>query len=163
MCIRDRRYKYIEKLLAKAVIRKQSPENTVSLSDRVDRVLTHPVLAIPVFLCAMLLVFWITFGPFGSWVADGFSALVDAGINAIAQWLSANEVAAWVQDLVVNGVLTGVGSVLSFMPTIVILFMCLSILEDSGYMARAAFLMDKPLRKIGLNGRSFIPMIMGFG
>lgn len=159
----DVRYTYIEKLLAKAVIRKQSPENTVSLSDRVDRVLTHPVLAIPVFLCAMLLVFWITFGPFGSWVADGFSALVDAGINAIAQWLSANEVAAWVQDLVVNGVLTGVGSVLSFMPTIVILFMCLSILEDSGYMARAAFLMDKPLRKIGLNGRSFIPMIMGFG
>lgn len=159
----DVRYTYIEKLLAKAVIRKQSPENTVSLSDRVDRVLTHPVLAIPVFLCAMLLVFWITFGPFGSWVADGFSALLDAGINAIAQWLSANEVAAWVQDLVVNGVLTGVGSVLSFMPTIVILFMCLSILEDSGYMARAAFLMDKPLRKIGLNGRSFIPMIMGFG
>ena len=159
----DVRYTYIEELLSRAVIRKRKPEDEISLSDRVDRVLTHPVLAIPVFLCAMLMVFWITFGPFGAWVADGFSALVDAGINAIDQWLSANQVAAWVQQLVVKGVLTGVGSVLSFMPTIVILFMCLSILEDSGYMARAAFLMDKPLRKIGLNGRSFIPMIMGFG
>lgn len=159
----DLRYRYIEKILAKAVVHGKAEEGSESVSDRIDRVMAHPVLAIPMFVCAMLLVFWITFGPFGTWVSDGFAALVDMGIAAIAGALQTANVAQWLQDLIVNGVLTGVGSVLSFMPTIVILFMCLSILEDSGYMARAAFLMDKPLRKIGLNGRSFIPMIMGFG
>ncbi len=159
----DLRYTYIEQLLSRAVKRKRDPESDITVTDRIDRVLTHPVLAIPVFLFAMLMVFWITFGPIGSWIANGFSGLVDAGIAAIGGWLAAAEVAPWVQELVVGGVLRGVGSVLSFMPTIVILFMCLSILEDSGYMARAAFMMDKPLRKIGLNGRSFIPMVMGFG
>ena len=158
----DLRYQYIERMLKKAVVRKNATEGE-SVSDKIDRVMAHPVLAIPMFLCAMLLVFWVTFGPIGSWVADGFAGLVDAGIAAIGDGLAAANVAAWLQDLLVNGVLTGVGSVLSFMPTIVILFMCLSVLEDSGYMARAAFLMDKPLRKIGLNGRSFIPMMMGFG
>lgn len=159
----DLRYNYIEALLSKAVVRKNNDPDQLTLSDKVDRVLTHPVLAIPMFIFAMLMVFWITFGPFGTWVSDGFAALVDSGIDAIGAWLAASGVADWVRELVVSGVLTGVGTVLSFMPTIVILFMCLSILEDSGYMARAAFLMDKPLRKIGLNGRSFIPMIMGFG
>lgn len=159
----DLRYNYIEGLLSKAVVRKNTDPDQLTLSDKVDRVLTHPVLAIPMFIFAMLMVFWITFGPFGTWVSDGFAALVDSGIDAIGTWLAASGVAEWVRELVVGGVLTGVGTVLSFMPTIVILFMCLSILEDSGYMARAAFLMDKPLRKIGLNGRSFIPMIMGFG
>lgn len=158
----DLRYQYIEQALQKAVVRHEATDKE-SVSDRIDRVMAHPVLAIPMFVCAMLLVFWITFGPFGTWVADGFAALVDAGIAAIGAALARANVAAWLQDLLVSGVLTGVGSVLSFMPTIVILFMCLSILEDSGYMARAAFLMDKPLRKIGLNGRSFIPMMMGFG
>ena len=159
----DVRYNYIERLLDKAVVRRNPDGDQLSVSDRVDRVLTHPVLAIPLFIFAMLMVFYITFGPIGSWVSDGFEGLVNAGIAAIGAWLSGAGVAQWLQALVVDGVLTGVGSVLSFMPSIVILFMCLSILEDSGYMARAAFLMDKPLRKIGLNGRSFIPMIMGFG
>lgn len=160
----DARYTWIERLLKKAVVRaKPDAENEPSFSDKIDRVLTHPVLAIPVFIAAMLLVFWVTFGPFGTWVSDGFSALVDAGIDAIAGWLVEAQVAQWMQDLLIDGVFTGVGTVLSFMPTIVILFMSLSILEDSGYMARAAFLMDKPLRKIGLNGRSFIPMMTGFG
>ena len=158
----DLRYQYIERMLKKAVVRKHdAAEETVS--DRIDRVLAHPVLAIPMFLCAMLLVFWVTFGPIGTWVADGFAALVDSVIAFLADQLADAGVAHWLQNLMVDGVFTGVGSVLSFMPTIVILFMCLSILEDSGYMARAAFLMDKPLRKIGLNGRSFIPMMMGFG
>ena len=160
----DARYTFIETLLDKAYIRAKSGDGAEETpSDRIDRVLTHPVLAIPMFLCAMLLVFWVTFGPFGTWVSDGFSALLDAGMGAIAAWLERAQVASWMQDLLVNGVFTGVGAVLSFMPTIVILFMSLSILEDSGYMARAAFLMDKPLRRLGLNGRSFIPMIMGFG
>ncbi len=159
----DIRYNFIEQVLKKAVVRHDTDPDKPTLSDKIDRVLTHPVLAIPLFIVSMLLVFWITFGPFGSWVSDGFSTLVDAGIGLIRNWLVGAGVAPWLQELLVDGVLTGVGSVLSFMPTIVILFMCLSILEDSGYMARAAFLMDKPLRKIGLNGRSFIPMMMGFG
>ncbi|MGN0779495.1 MAG: ferrous iron transport protein B [Aristaeellaceae bacterium] len=159
----DVRYRYIERLLEKAYIRGNHDDDAPTRSDKIDRLLTHPVMAIPVFLLMMLTVFWITFGPFGTWLADGFAAMVDSGIAMIGDALARANVAAWLQALVVDGVLTGVGSVLSFMPTIVILFMCLSILEDSGYMARAAFLMDKPLRKIGLNGRSFIPMMMGFG
>ena len=157
----DTRYRFIEKVLAGCYTR-GTPEGD-SLTDRIDNVLTHPLLAIPVFLLMMLMVFYITFGPLGSWVADGFAALVDNGIDLIAGALRGWGVADWVQSLVVEGVLRGVGSVLSFLPTILILFLLLSILEDSGYMARAAFLMDKPLRKLGLNGRSFIPMMMGFG
>lgn len=157
----DTRYRFIEDMLEKCVTRNPKPAS--SLSDRIDSVLTNRVLAIPVFLLMMLLVFFITFGPIGSLVADAFTALVDRGIDLMATALKNWGVADWVQDLVVNGVFTGVGSVLSFMPTILILFLLLSILEDSGYMARAAFLMDKPLRKLGLNGRSFIPMMMGFG
>ncbi|MGN1021109.1 MAG: ferrous iron transport protein B [Aristaeellaceae bacterium] len=159
----DVRYRYIERLLEKSYIRGSRDDDEPTKSDKIDRLLTHPVMAIPVFILMMLLVFWITFGPFGTWVADGFAALVDGGIGFIGDALARADVAVWLQELIVSGVLTGVGSVLSFMPTIVILFMCLSILEDSGYMARAAFLMDKPLRRLGLNGRSFIPMIMGFG
>jgi len=157
----DTRYRFIEKLLATCYTRSQRSEN--SLTDRIDNVLTHPVLAIPVFLLMMVLVFYITFGPIGTWAADGFAALVDNGIALLSAGLEGWGVAGWVHDLLIDGVFTGVGSVLSFLPTILILFLLLSVLEDSGYMARAAFLMDKPLRKLGLNGRSFIPMMMGFG
>ncbi len=157
----DTRYRYIEDMIGQCVTR--NPDYQGSSSDKIDSVLTHRVWAIPVFLVMMLLVFYITFGPFGSMVADVFAALVDRGIDLISTALTNWGVAEWVRELVVDGVLTGVGSVLSFMPTILILFLLLSILEDSGYMARAAFLMDKPLRKLGLNGRSFIPMMMGFG
>lgn len=157
----DTRYRFIEGLLAACVTR--NPNGRNHASDRIDGVLTHRVLAIPVFLAMMLLVFFITFGPFGNLVADWFAAVVDGGIELLAGALERWGVALWVRELLVKGVLTGVGSVLSFMPTILILFLLLSILEDSGYMARAAFLMDKPLRGLGLNGRSFIPMMMGFG
>jgi len=158
----DTRYTFIEEMLSDCVVRKTDKE-TLSRSDKIDNLLTHPLLAIPMFLAAMLIVFWITFGPFGTYCADGFAALIDAGIAAMSDWLTKLEVADWLRSLLVEGVFTGVGSMLSFLPTIVILFMLLSTLEDSGYMARAAFLMDKPLRKIGLNGRAFIPMMMGFG
>ena len=157
----DTRYRFIEKLLSTCYTRAR--EEGATLTDRLDRVLTHPLLAIPVFLLMMLLVFYITFGPFGSWLADGFAALVQQGVNALAAALADWGVAGWVRSLLVDGALKGVGSVLSFLPTILLLFLLLSILEDSGYMARAAFLMDKPLRKLGLNGRAFIPMMMGFG
>ena len=157
----DTRYRFIEKTLATCYIHASKNSNT--RTDRIDSVLTHPVLAIPVFLLMMALVFYITFGPIGTWVADGFAALVDNGIALLSAGLAGWGVAGWVHDLLIDGVFTGVGSVLSFLPTILILFLLLSMLEDSGYMARAAFLMDKPLRKLGLNGRSFIPMMMGFG
>ena len=157
----DTRYRFIEQMLSKCYTRASQNPNT--LTDRIDGVLTHPVLAIPVFLLMMALVFYITFGPLGTWVADSFAALVDNGIALLSAGLEGWGVAGWVHDLLIDGVFTGVGSVLSFLPTILILFLLLSILEDSGYMARAAFLMDKPLRKLGLNGRSFIPMMMGFG
>lgn len=157
----DTRYRFIERLLEACLTR--GAQGGGAMSDRIDGVLTHRVLAIPVFLLMMLGVFYITFGPVGAFLADGFTALVEAGIDWVAAALQSLGVAAWVRDLLVHGVLTGVGSVLSFLPTILILFLLLSILEDSGYMARAAFLMDKPLRRIGLNGRAFIPMMMGFG
>lgn len=157
----DTRYRFIERMLEMCLTRGE--QGGGALSDRIDGVLTHRVLAIPVFLLMMLGVFYLTFGPVGAFLADGFTALVEAGIDWVAVALQNLGVAAWVRDLLVNGVLTGVGSVLSFLPTILMLFLLLSILEDSGYMARAAFLMDKPLRKIGLNGRAFIPMMMGFG
>ncbi|MCE5342453.1 MAG: ferrous iron transport protein B, partial [Eubacteriales bacterium] len=157
----DTRYRFIEKLLDVCVV--PGGDEQGSASDRIDSILTNRVLAIPVFLLMMLLVFYITFGPLGSWIADTFAALVASGTALVAEALAGWGVAVWVRDLMVGGVLTGVGSVLSFLPTILILFLLLSILEDSGYMARAAFLMDKPLRKIGLNGRAFIPMMMGFG
>lgn len=157
----DTRYRFIEKLLATCYTR--ATEEGGTLTDRLDRVLTHPLLAIPVFLLMMLLVFYITFGPIGTWLADGFAALVQQGVDALGAALAGWGVAGWVRSLLVDGALTGVGSVLSFLPTILLLFLLLSILEDSGYMARAAFLMDKPLRRLGLNGRAFIPMMMGFG
>lgn len=157
----DTRYRFIEKLLSTCYTRAR--EEGATLTDRLDRVLTHPLLAIPVFLLMMLLVFYITFGPIGTWLADGFAALVQQGVDALGAALAGWGVAGWVRSHLVDGALTGVGSVLSFLPTILLLFLLLSILEDSGYMARAAFLMDKPLRRLGLNGRAFIPMMMGFG
>lgn len=157
----DTRYRFIESMLAKCLTR--ANPNASSATDRIDNVLTHPLLAIPVFLLMMLLVFYITFGPIGSFISDGFAGLVDNGIALVDNALTGWGVSGRVRDLLVGGVLRGVGSVLSFLPTILILFLLLSILEDSGYMARAAFLMDKPLRRLGLNGRAFIPMMMGFG
>lgn len=156
----DMRYRFIEKLLSACCTRGGAGE---SLTERIDSVLTHPLLAIPVFALMMLAVFGITFGPFGSHVADAFTALVEGVIARLSDALVGWGVDEWLRALLIDGVLTGVGSVLSFLPTILILFLLLSLLEDSGYMARAAFLMDKPLRRLGLNGRSFIPMMMGFG
>ena len=160
--IADTRYNYIEGILEKCVVRKNK-EGALGTSDRIDLVLTHKWLSIPLFFIAMFLVFFITFGPVGGFIAEVFQGIIDSGVGLVSDWLMRLKVADWVHNLVVDGILTGVGSVLGFMPTIVLLFLCLAILEDSGYMARAAFLMDKPLRKIGLNGKSFIPMMMGFG
>ncbi len=160
--IADARYKFIEKVSTRNLKRKRS-FGEMTASNKIDRVVTNKWLALPIFLCAMLLVFWITFGPIGTFLQDGLTTLIDAGIAKVGTSMTAAGFAPWVRSLVVDGALAGVGSVLSFLPVIVLLFLCLSILEDCGYMARVAFIMDKLLRKLGLSGRSFISMIMGFG
>ncbi len=158
----DMRYSFIEKLCKATVVRcGESKEYLRSV--KIDNVLTHKYLAIPIFLCIMLVVFWLTFGVIGSFLSDLLSQGIDALTEAVDRGLSQYGINPVVHSLIIDGVFAGVGSVLSFLPVIVVLFFFLSILEDSGYMARVAFVMDKLLRKIGLSGRSFVPMLMGFG
>ena len=158
----DMRYAYIERVCAKTVIKAgQTKEQERSL--KIDAVLTHKIWAIPIFLGIMLLVFYLTFGLIGAVLSNWFSLGIDAVTGAVDAWMTSVGVSAPIHSLVIDGVFAGVGSVLSFLPTIVTLFFFLSILEDSGYMARVAFVMDKMLRKIGLSGRSFVPMLIGFG
>lgn len=156
------RFDFIEKLCAGTVVRPhESKEHRRSV--KLDRVLTGKYTAIPCFIGIMALVFAMTFGLLGAWLSDLMSIAVDALIGLIDQGLSLWQVNPVVHSLVVDGICQGVGSVISFLPTIVTLFFFLSILEDTGYMARVAFVMDKLLRKIGLSGRSFVPMLIGFG
>ena len=158
----DMRYAFIESLCAKAVVHKGESVGT-RRSERIDELLTHKYLAIPIFFCIMLLIFWLTFGCIGAWLTDGFALLIDGATAWLDGALTAYGINPVVHSLLIDGVCTGVGSVLSFLPTIVTLFFFLSILEDSGYMSRVAFVMDKLLRSIGLSGRSFVPMLIGFG
>ena len=160
--IASMRYDYIEKLCAKTVVKCQESREHLR-SVRIDRVLTHKYLAIPIFIGVMLLIFWLTFDVVGAALQDllalgigKLSVLVDAGLTAYG----INPV---VHSLIIDGIFAGVGSVVSFLPIIVVMFFFLSILEDTGYMARVAFVMDKLLRKLGLSGRSFVPMLIGFG
>ena len=158
----DMRYTIIEKLCSDTVFKNgESREHMRSV--RIDQILTGKYLAIPMFLLIMLLVFWLTFGVIGSFLSD----LLSLGIDQVTAWadagLTAYGINPVVHSLIIDGVFAGVGSVLSFLPIIVTLFFFLSMLEDSGYMARVAFVMDKLLRKIGLSGRSFVPMLIGFG
>ena len=158
----DMRYTFIEKVCEQAVIRcKESKEHRRSV--RIDSILTNRYLAIPSFLLIMLLVFWLTFGVIGTFLSDLLSRGIDALSIRVAQALTAYGINPVVKSLVIDGIFAGVGSVLSFLPIIVVLFFFLSILEDSGYMARIAFVMDRPLRKIGLSGKSFVSMLIGFG
>jgi ferrous iron transport protein B len=158
----DMRYSYIDGLVKSAVVKPgQSKEQRRSL--KIDAVLTHRFFAIPIFLVIMFLVFWLTFGLIGAWLSDTFSAGIDY-ITALSDaGLTQLGVSSWMHSLIIDGIFAGVGSVLSFLPVILLLFFFLSILEDTGYMARVAFVMDKLLRKIGLSGRSFVPMLIGFG
>ena len=156
------RFGFLETLCRKTVVRPhESKEHKRSMD--IDRVLTGKYTAIPCFLGIMALVFVMTF----SLIGGALSSLMELGVqwvtNLIDLGLTAWDINPVVHDLVVNGVCAGVGSVLSFLPTIVTLFFFLSILEDTGYMARVAFVMDRPLRKLGLSGRSFVPMLIGFG
>ena len=158
----DMRYAFIEKVCAQAVIKcRESREHRRSV--RIDSVLTNRYLAIPSFLAIMLLVFWLTFGVIGAYLSDLLSMGIDRLAVVTQRALETYGINPVVESLVIDGIFAGVGSVLSFLPIIVVLFFFLSILEDSGYMARIAFVMDRPLRKIGLSGKSFVSMLIGFG
>ena len=160
--IADMRYDFIEKICADSVQKcHESKEHRRSV--KIDRLLTHRILAIPMFLLIMLLIFWLTFGVIGQPLSDLLSLGIDALASVVDRGLTAYDINPVVHSLIIDGIFTGVGSVLSFLPIIVVLFFFLSFLEDSGYMARIAFVMDKLLRKIGLSGRSFVPMLIGFG
>lgn len=160
--IADMRFQFIGQVCSTAVVKpKESKEHARSV--KMDKILTGKYTAIPAFIAIMALIFWLTFGVIGTWLSD----LLDLGItwltDVVDQGLTAYGMNPVVHSLIVDGVFAGVGSVLSFLPIIVTLFFFLSILEDSGYMARVAFVMDKLLRKIGLSGRSIVPMLIGFG
>lgn len=160
--IADMRFRFIERVCSAAVVKPRESREHIR-SRNIDKILTGKYTAIPAFICIMAVVFWLTFNVIGSflsgWLETGIGALteiVDKGMTA----LDVNDV---IHSLVIDGIFNGVGSVLSFLPIIVTLFFFLSLLEDSGYMARVAFVMDKLLRKIGLSGRSIVPMLVGFG
>ncbi len=158
----DMRFQFIEELCEQTVVKSsESKEHVRSMN--IDRILTGKYTAIPTFVCIMALVFYLTFGLIGKHLSDWLELLINWFTDICDQGLIAYGMNPVVRSLVIDGIFTGVGSVLSFLPTIVVLFFFLSILEDSGYMARVAFVMDRPLRKIGLSGRSFVPMLMGFG
>ena len=158
----DMRYTYIEALCAECVVKHQETREQ-QRSEKIDRFLTHKYLGIPIFLLIMMTIFWLTFSVIGAPLQDLLSAWIDRFTAMLSNVLIAADVTPWLHSLIINGVCAGVGSVLSFLPIIVLLFFFLSLLEDSGYMARVAFVMDKLLRKIGLSGRSFVPMLIGFG
>ena len=160
--ISNMRFSFIEKMCQKTVVRPhESKEHKRSM--KIDRLLTGRYTAIPCFIAIMALIFVMTFNLVGAWLSDLMSLGVDSVISLIDNALTAVQINPVVHSLVVDGICNGVGSVISFLPTIVTLFFFLSILEDTGYMARVAFVMDKLLRKIGLSGRSFVPMLIGFG
>lgn len=158
----DMRYGYIEQICGECVIKHQESREQIR-SEKIDRILTHKIFGIPIFLGVMLLVFWLTFAVIGAPLQELLERGIDALTALLARFLESAHVNPWLQALLIDGVCAGVGSVLSFLPIIVVLFFFLSLLEDSGYMARVAFVMDKLLRKIGLSGRSFVPMLIGFG
>ena len=156
------RFSFIDRV-CKATVVKPHESKEHARSRKIDRILTGKYNALPCFVLIMILVFYLTFGLIGAWLSAG----LELGISAFTAWvdtlLQTAGVNPVVHSLVIDGVFAGVGSVLSFLPTIVTLFFFLSLLEDSGYMARVAFVMDKLLRKVGLSGRSFVPMLIGFG
>jgi len=158
----DMRFDFIDRICEQTVIKPhESKEHKRSVD--IDKILTGKYTAIPSFIGIMALVFWLTFSVIGKILSDGMEFLIDLATNAVDSALTAYGLNEVVHSLIIDGIFAGVGSVLSFLPIIVVLFFFLSILEDSGYMARVAFVMDRLLRKLGLSGRSFVPMLIGFG
>jgi ferrous iron transport protein B len=158
----DMRYNYIEKICNDCVIIRQETNEQIR-SEKIDRLFTHKYFGIPLFIGIMLVIFWLTFSVVGAPLQALLKTAIGWSTTGLSRFLTVIGVSQWLHSLLIDGVCAGVGSVLSFLPIIVILFFFLSLLEDSGYMARVAFVMDKLLRKIGLSGRSFVPMLIGFG
>ncbi len=160
--IADMRFSFISKICKETVVKPHESREHVR-STAMDRILTGKYTALPMFVLIMAAVFWLTFNVIGAWLSGLLEMAIGALTDAAAMAMEAGRVNSVLQSLVIDGIFNGVGSVLSFLPTIVTLFFFLSMLEDSGYMARVAFVMDKLLRKIGLSGRSIVPMLIGFG
>lgn len=163
MVIADQKYRFICSVTQKAV-KKGHEDGHLTVSDRVDQIVTNRYLAIPLFFAIMGLVFYITFGALGPRLSDLVGGFINGTLaGAVRGLLTGIGAADWATGLVCDGIIAGLGAVLAFLPQILLLFFFLSILEDSGYMARAAFIMDRALHVIGLSGKSFVPMLMGFG
>ena len=160
--IADMRFDFIERLCEQTVVKPKESRERIR-SERIDRVLTGKYTAIPCFIGIMVLVFYLTFNVIGAWLQKILQMGIDAVSDMADTGLTALQVNEAIHSLIIDGIFTGVGSVLSFLPIIVTLFFFLSLMEDSGYIARVAFVMDKLLRKIGLSGRSIVPMLIGFG
>jgi ferrous iron transport protein B len=153
-------YEFIEKVLSTSV--KEHDDKKETITEKLDKLVLHPILAYPIFLLLMSLMFELTF----SWIGQPLSDLLDGFLNDIFIPNVENVLVStspWFKSLIVDGVISGVGGIIVLLPIILVLFMCITILEDSGYMARVAFMMDKIMRKMGLSGKAFIPMIIGFG
>ena len=158
----DMRFSFIEKLCRDTVVKpRESIEHL--RSQQLDKILTGKYTAIPAFVLIMSAVFYLSFNVIGAFLEGIFSFVIDGATSAVDAWLSAAQVNEVLHSLVIDGIFNGVGSVVGFLPIIITLFFFLSLLEDSGYMARVAFVLDKLLRKIGLSGRSIVPMLIGFG
>ena len=158
----EMRYRFIEAVCSECVIKAQESKEMLR-SVKIDKVLTNKYLAIPMFIAIMGFIFWMTFSVLGKWLSDLLALGIDEVTALVDNALTAYGLNPVVHSLVIDGVFAGVGSMLSFLPIIVVLFFFLAILEDTGYMSRVAFVMDKLLRRIGLSGRSFVPMLIGFG
>ena len=162
--ITNQRYAYINSVVNKAVKKKNARQN-LTTSDKIDRIVTNRVLALPIFAVIMFLVYWIAMGPFGSFLTDWTNDVLGSAwlTNGSRALLESWGCAEWLTGLVSDGIIAGVGAVLGFVPQRLVLFFMLAILEDVGYMARVAFIMDRIFRKFGLSGKSFIPMLIGSG
>ncbi|WP_333859033.1 ferrous iron transport protein B [Clostridium sp.] len=161
--ITDERYSYISKVVKQAVHKKN--RNKLTVSDRIDKIVTNRILAIPIFAVVMFLVYYLSISTIGVWITDWVNDVLFTDIvpNAVEGFLTAIGTAHWLNSLILDGIVAGVGAVLGFVPQMMVLFLCLALLEDCGYMARIAFIMDRLFRKFGLSGKSFIPILVGTG
>lgn len=162
--ITNQRYAYISKVVDRCV-KKKAAKHSMTTSDKIDRIVTNRILALPIFALVMFVVYYISIGTVGSWLTDWTNDVLFADwvTNGLTSLFTAWNVAPWMSGLVIDGIVGGVGAVLGFVPQMLVLFLMLSVLEDVGYMARIAFIMDRIFRKFGLSGKSFIPMLVGSG
>ena len=162
--ITNQRYAYINKVTEQCV-KKARARHSLSTSDQIDRIVTNRILALPIFALVMFLVYFISIGTVGTFLTDWTNDTLFGELicGNLAAWMEGMEVAPWLSGLIVDGIVGGVGAVIGFVPQMLVLFLMLSLLEDVGYMARIAFIMDRIFRKFGLSGKSFIPMLVGSG